>query len=451
MATCTTDAAGNCTTAPVLVSGDSYCWSEMAAPSGLADGASGCFVASDAQASVPITVSDAGEFVAIAVKKGDAASPSTALPGATFDLYRVDGGKGPGVVPVPPSDAAVETGETWVARATTGASGVASFPLQFPGYAYCMVEQEAPANYLLDPTPHCTEVLTGTTAVPAPVTTLTVDDTEAALTLYAHKFNALAPNTVIPGATYDLYVEGTAPPSGVPNSAPSNAVVEPGDTWYARGTTDQSGDLSFTVPAGYAWCLLEHTAPVDYLPDPALHCTAVLTTSSPPAATTVALPETLATVHVSATKFNSLQPNTVIPGATYELVEQGADPPGYNAPPAPQGDPVLPGDTYWSQGTTNAQGLLTFSVPAGYSWCLHELIAPSGYEPDAGFHCTAMLTTDSSAAAATVALPEVPVGGTLPFTGGPDLWFAGGAVLLMVGGAGLWLIGRRRGEPRGDP
>ena len=183
---------------------------------------------------------------------------------------------------------------------------------------------------------------------------------------------------MIPGATYDLYVEGTAPPREFQIRRPRTPSWSP-ETPGMRGALRISrGISSFTVPAGYAWCLLEHTAPVDYLPDPALHCTAVLTTSSPPAATTVALPETLATVHVSATKFNSLQPNTVIPGATYELVEQGADPPGYNAQPAPQGDPVLPGDTYWSQGTTNAQGLLTFSVPAGYSWCLHELIAPLG-------------------------------------------------------------------------
>ncbi len=443
VATCTTDSTGNCPTPVVLVSGDTYCWAEVAAPSGLAGGASGCFVAANDEASVPITVSDAGEFVAIAAQKVDGADPSVVLPGATFDLYRVDGGHGPGTVPAPPGDAVAEPGETWVARATTGSTGIAAFPLQFPGFAYCVVEHQAPANYVADPAPRCTGVLSGTTALPAPVTTLSVPDTEAVVALSAHKFNSLSPDTVIPGATYDLYVQGNAPPSGVATSTPPDAVPEPGDTWYARGTTNQSGDLSFTVPAGYAWCLLEHTAPLDYLPDRALHCTAVLTTSSPPAATTVALPETLATVHVSATKFNSLQPDTVIPGATYELLVEGTEPPGYRALPAPAGAPVPAGDTYWAQGTTNAQGLLSFAVPAGFAWCLRELVAPPGYQADSAFHCTAVLTTDTSASAATIALPEVPLSGSLPFTGGPGLWFGGGSVLLAVGGGGLWLVGRR--------
>ncbi|HEY3943284.1 MAG TPA: SpaA isopeptide-forming pilin-related protein, partial [Acidimicrobiales bacterium] len=314
---------------------------------------------------------------------------------------------------------------------------------QFPGFAYCVVEHAAPADYLLDQSPHCTPVLVGTSTRAAPVTTLTVTDTEAAVTLFAHKYNSLDPDTVIPGATYDLYVEGSAPPSGVPSTMPPDAATEAGDTWYARRTTNQSGDLSFTVPAGYAWCLAEHAAPVDYQPDPALHCTAVLTSTSTPGDLTVALPETLATVHISATKFNSLQPDTEIPGATYELLEQGSAPSGYPTAAPPTDDPVPAGDTYWGQGTTGTNGVLTFAVPAGHSWCLHELTAPAGYQPDVGYHCTAVLTTDTSAAAASIALPEIPTPGQLPFTGGPGLLLVGGSLLLVTGGNGLWLLGRR--------
>ena len=43
-------------------------------------------------------------------------------------------------------------------------------------------------------------------------------------------------------------------------------------------------------------------------------------------ATTIAVPETVATVHVTAYKYNSEQPNTVIPDATYELLAQGTAP-----------------------------------------------------------------------------------------------------------------------------
>jgi hypothetical protein len=444
--TCTTDADGNCTTAATLISGQPYCWQEVTAPIGLQAGATGCFTATNSQGTQPITVTDPGQFVAIAVKKVDADSPTTVLPGAVFNLYRMDGGSGPNA-PTPPSGTPTEAGQTWVAQAATGTNGVATFPLQLPGYAYCAVEAQAPPNYVLDTTEHCTQVLQGTTAMPTPVTTLTVTDAEAQVTITAHKFNSAAPGTGIPGAVYDLYAEGQGPPSGPSSPAPSGVAAEQGDTWWARGTTGNSGILSFTVPAGYAWCFHEVTAPVNYDLDPALHCTAVLTTSSISTATTVALPETLATVYLSAHKYNSQQPNTVIPNATYELLVQGSVPPGYSNS-SPPSDAIVPtGDAYWSDGTTNSEGQLSFAVPAGYSWCLRELAAPSGYEPDPSFHCTAVLTTDTTPAAMTVALPEQPVPSlppVLPFTGGPGMWIAGlGLLLLGVGGA-LWYVSWRK-------
>jgi hypothetical protein len=89
--------------------------------------------------------------------------------------------------------------------------------------------------------------------------------------------------------------------------------------------------------------------------------------------------------------------------------------------------------------------VLDFAVPAGYSWCLHELIAPAAYQADPAFHCTAVLTTDSTGAAATVAVPESPLTGSLAFTGFPTVWMgAAGGVLVMVGGGMFALDHRRR-------
>ena len=447
VATCTTDAGGYCTTAPTLVSGQPYCWQEVDAPAGLQSGASGCFTASNSQGAQPITVDDPGLFVSIAVKKVAVGDPTFVLPGAAYDLFRVDDGSGPNT-PAPPTGAPAEPGQTWVARATTGADGVATFPLQFPGYAYCVVEFRAPPNYVLNTAEHCTGVLHGTTAVPPTLTTLTLTDAAIQISISAHKFNSAFPDTGIPGAVYDLYVEGAVPPTGPPSTPPPGTTIEHGDTWWARGTTGSDGSLSFTVPAGYAWCFHEVTAPVDYNLDPALHCTAVLTTSSPATATTVALPEVLATVYVGAHKYNALQPNTVIPGAVYELLLQGTvHPPGYDPPSPPSGAIVPDGDTYWTQGTTDAEGRLSFAVPAGYRWCLRELVAPAEYEPDTSFHCTAVLTSDSATDPTTLALPEQPVTSsvaTLAFTGGPYGSMAAGGMLLIVVGATLSFIGRRR-------
>ncbi len=447
VATCTTDATGSCTTAATLLSGGAYCWSEVAPPTGLSGGASGCFTADNAQAAAPIVVDDAGLFVGVAAKKVDAADPSVTLSGAVFDLYRKDGGQGPGTVPTPPADAATEAGETWMARMSTGDNGVTTFPLQFPGFAYCVVEEVAPANFEVNGVPQCTDVLDGSVTVPPVLTFLTFGDNRQTLTLSAHKFNSAVPDTSIAGASYDLYAEGAGPPSTTPPAAPTDAAVETGDTWFARGTSDASGNLTFTVPAGFAWCLLEHSAPPDYLPDDALHCSSTLTTSSPPTATTIALPETVATVYVSAHKYIALQPDTVIAGATYALLVQGALPAGQAPVSTPSGVTVPAGDAYFAQGTTDAQGLLSFAVPSGYAWCLQELVAPAQYQPDPTLHCSSVLTNETTAAAASLALPETPIPGPGPgplaFTGGPGWWLPLGGMLLIVGGFGLLLMKRK--------
>ncbi len=445
VASCSTNAAGACTTGTNLASGSQYCFVEVVAPAGLANGATRCFVATNAQASTPIDVSDAGLFVEVAAHKVDATNPAVGLGGAVLDLYRNDGGDGPGAIPTAPGDAAMRTGQTWMARASTAADGTANFGFQFPGYAYCVVEHQAPVNYLLTGAPQCTSVLAGTAVTPASLSTLTVSDTEATVTLSAHKFNSAQPDTNIVGAVYDLYVEGDGPPTSQAQSEPSDVATEVGDTWFDRATTDGGGNLRFTVPAGYAWCLREVVAPSDYLADMALHCTDVLTVGAAPSAAMVALPETQATISVTAHKYNALQPDTVIAGATYAIVIVGALPAATTRPPAPTGVTFPAGDTYWDQATTTESGLASFTVPAGHAWCLHELVAPPAYRADPAYHCTDVLTTQTPAEAATIALPEVMVADSTPlaFTGGPSLWFALGGLALIAGGGGLVALRRR--------
>jgi len=418
VASCTTDATGRCTTTAALWSGSAYCWVETVAPPGLSANSGGCFAATNDTGATPIIVDEPGKFVNVQVHKVVQGAPSISLPGAVFDLYRMDHGAGPSS-PAPPADAIRVDSGTWVSRSTTSTTGDTSFPLQFPGYAYCVLEHQAPPDYELDPTERCTGVLAGTTSVPAPVLAIIAPDTPSLITLGARKYNTKDPNTVIPGATYNLYVQGNPPPGYGGANPPADVAPESGDAWFARATTDAEGRLSFSIPAGFAWCLLEVApAPANYVLDPALHCTAVLTTSSPQTATTLALPETLAEVNLTAHKFNTLEPHTVIPGATYDLYVQGRPPPGYSDPPPADGVMSATGDEWYARGTTDAHGDLSFTVPAGYAWCLHEEHAPPEYQLDPSMHCTAVLTTSTPPSADAVALPETP--SPLPFTGGPN-------------------------------
>ena len=445
VATCTTDSSGLCVTGSVLESASTYCWSEVQAPPGLEAGAGGCFVASNAQAGEPITVVDPGLFVNIEAKKVDEASIGTGLPGAVLDLYRVDDGAGPDAPP-PPASAQRIAGQTWVGRAVTNSEGLAVYAPQFPGYAYCVMEQSPPANYELNPLESCTSVLSGSAIVPAPIVTITETDHESLVSLVATKYNSLIPDTGIPNAIYDLFIQGAAPPSGIPSTQPADVQPVTGDTWFARRTTDADGRLTFALPAGYAWCLREVTAPLDYNLDPAVHCTAVINSSGPSSVTNIALPEIPATVNVSAIKYDSLQPNTVIAGASYALFAKGTVPAGYDPPVAPPSVAVPAGTAYWSEGSTDSAGNLTFSVPAGYAWCLQETLAPPGYQRDTALHCTGVLTTESIASAASLALPELPIPppGLLAYTGGPPVWIAEAGLLLVVAGGVIWGRSRRR-------
>ena len=77
-------------------------------------------------------------------------------------------------------------------------------------------------------------------------------------------------------------------------------------------------------------------------------------------------------------------------------------------PPTPTNAVVPTGDAYFGEGMSDAGGNLNFAVPAGHSWRLHELQAPTGYQPDPAFHCTTNLTTATPAQAMSFALPNSP-------------------------------------------
>jgi|GEM_PF-3145122 len=268
-------------------------------------------------------------------------------------------------------------------------------------------------------------------------TTSTSATVDVATNLYVEKFNASEPGQGVPNATYQLFVQGTPPASTPPT--PPGVVAPPGTTYFSTGTTDATGHLAFSIPAGYAWCIKETAAPPEFVVDPAVHCTAVITTSSSDPVRTIAVAEQVAPVQLTAYKFNSAHPGIVIPNATYALWVVGAFPSGFT-PPIPPSDLVPPaGMELFAIGTTDVNGVLTFTVPSGHAWCLQELAAPPGYVRDDGLHCTGIVTQSSPKLATTIALGELAATGlAIPW----GLW-----CFLLFPGLALVLVARRRLAP----
>lgn len=434
-ATCITVSSGRCTTPTSLIDGTTYTWLEISAPPGLAAGATGTFTASSSSSVLTINLVDPGTMVHIEARKVDAGSPQVTVPGATFDLYRMDDGSGPNH-PLPPSDASPLTGGTWVARASS-TTDPASFGWQFPNYSYCIRELLAPSGYLRSDGIVCSGLIEGTTDTPPTTEILTLADREQTTELYVQKDNVAQPGQGVPGATYDLYVKDPIPIS-TPPDAPIDAVVEPGMSWYARGTTSQTGHLVFTIPTGHSWCVRELHTPSDFILDPALHCTEELHRGQSDPVHTVAVKEVPRDIVLSAYKFNASKPGIGVPNAVYALFVQGALPDGYEPVPVPAGITVPAAMTFFASATTSARGILRFTLPAGHSWCLQELSVPSNYQLDRGLHCSGVLWT-STTRQTSIALPEVP---SLPDTGNPLEAESALATALLAGG--LTLMARRR-------
>lgn len=306
---------------------------------------------------------------------------------------------------------------------TTDATGRCGWSDLLPGN-YLLREVTPPPNY--QPNNVARWIYVG----PDEVHTYNYLDTPQFVTLSARKFNAET-DQVIAHATYDLYVEDPAPPGPLP-TPPADTEHFSDLTFMERGTTDESGHLTFTVRAGYAWCLLEVSVPEPYVIDPALHCTGVLNANARSAP--LALPEHPSLVALDVRKFNATDPNQGVPGAYYALFVRDPFPSGYEPSPAPTNIAVPPGTTLWAVDATNAKGLLRFSVPSGSSWCVRELTAPADYHLDPALHCTGVLTSSTPAAQLSVAVPE------LAFTGLPltpvvlaVVFLAAGAICVAVG------------------
>ena len=233
-----------------------------------------------------ITFRDAPITTTITVHKANSTQPGTGVPGAVYDLYAVDPGPAGGVPEHPPTDAAVLAQLSWYDRGTTDDAGHLHFTVPV-GSAWCVLEHSSPPGFTLDPALRCTSGV-----VEHAPRTIAVAEVPHEVTLAVHKYNAVQPGTGIPHAVYDLFVTTPFPTGFAPPAPPSGVAIPSGMAFFASGVTGNSGDLHFTLPSGYHWCVRERTAPADYVLDPALHCTAgVLTTSSAQHPTVVAVPE----------------------------------------------------------------------------------------------------------------------------------------------------------------
>jgi hypothetical protein len=156
-------------------------------------------------------------------------------------------------------------------------------------------------------------------------------------------------------------------------------------------------------------------------------------------------------VDIQAHKYNSLEPNTGIPGAAYDVYAMGPSAPGAVAAPSGTAPAPVGGDTFYERGVTGRGGNLVVAVPAGFAWCLKEAHAPPAYRFDPGLHCTAVLEPGRVGTLQRIhlALAEMPkhvppAQPQLPFTGFgiiPAL-VTGGA--LGSAGAVLLVLDRRR-------
>jgi hypothetical protein len=292
-ASCTTDGTGACTVTSAPPASQ-ICWQETTAPPGWAAGAPGCASSgSTGTSGMTIAVTQLPATAPIAGRATDA-STQTAVPGSTYDLYRVDppssptttaanpspseaggvavtfgpngqvtvtatGGTGTTdgstttsttstTVPAASAVAPVEGTLIWVARATSGIGGAVTWPPQQIGAVYCAEEVTAAAGYQLDSTQHCLDAplttggggtidLPAQPDVPAAPTPVTVPPVTAAPAVAVTLGTAPMPPS---GAA--AVVASTPPASAAPATAPASPPP-------AAGTAPVPGSLPFTGAA----------------------------------------------------------------------------------------------------------------------------------------------------------------------------------------------------------
>jgi hypothetical protein len=293
---------------------------------------------------------------------------------------------------------------------------------------YFVTETDAPVNYL---TPASGNWVTLT---PGESVDLSYENDPVMVTLTIRKFNAAQTSQAVPNTIYDLYVYGpvTFP---LPATIPLDAPTYPGLSFFQRGVTDATGRLTFTVRAGYRWCVHEVWVPMDYIIDPALHCTL---TSQLQLVPRLALADHRSKIRLELYKFASGSTDQGVPKAYYALYVRGRFPQGFTPAPVPSNLVVPTGMTLWAIAKTNRVGQLGFSVPSGHTWCVQELSAPSDYLLDPVVHCTSENLTQSSPTSVThIAVAEV-----LATTGGTwRFGLLGGLIILL--GLVIWAASRR--------
>jgi len=288
LGTCLTDDQGICVfpSSASLLPGD-YRLTETAAPPGYhlpADPVA--FITLIPGEVRTVTFADDAMLTSLPVDKRNASQPGLGVPGAVYDLFAVDPGPLGGPLGPPPSDAKALAGATWYARGTTAHDGTLVFTVPV-GVTWCVVEHSTPPGFLLDPAVRCTSGPLTKAASP-----IVVDEQEHLVTFSVEKYNSATPGTGVPGATYDLFIEGAIPPGYAPPPVPSHVVVPAGYHYFGAGTTDLGGALHFKVPSGQMWCVRERVAPPNYVLDHALRCTTHPIVIDPgPTAIALAVPE----------------------------------------------------------------------------------------------------------------------------------------------------------------
>jgi uncharacterized surface anchored protein len=223
-AECTTGEPGTCSLPDAaLVSGELYCWAEVAAPFGWAVAEPGCFTAGMAGAVVEIAVDEQSRYADLTARKTDAVT-GTALADAVYDLFRVDTSQ---LHREPPSDPpSVLPGTSWVGRATSNGDGELRWPLVDPDARYCIVEHTPPPGYQRSAAPMCAD---HAHTPERPVHLDVVDHPVPPPTTAAPTTTQPEPTTTVPPAT--------APPTTAPPSTSSATTTAVPPTTLPTTTT----------------------------------------------------------------------------------------------------------------------------------------------------------------------------------------------------------------------
>ena len=202
-------------------------------------------------------------------------------------------------------------------------------------------------------------------------------------TLTIHKLDS-STSLPLPGATFVLRFDANADGAT--------------DTEAASCVTDESGTCVFAdlLPGNYF--VEETSAPANF------HVTSTTgwLTLEPGIDQEISYSDDPIVVTLTARKFNAAHTTVAIPRTIYDLYVVG--PVSFTTPSTqPLDAPHYPGLTFVQRGVTDANGIMNFTVRAGYQWCLHEVWAPKDYIVDPSLHCT---TTSEAVLNPHAALPE---------------------------------------------